>query len=256
MLSEKIKKLKPSATLALSARAKELKAQGQDVVNLCAGEPSWDAYDPIKKQLIQEIQKGCSGYSPAAGQPALKKALVNEINRHLNLSYTTDQVTVSVGAKFILYSACQALLNAGDEVLIPAPYWVSYPSLVELADGVPVIVETDSNTHKLTAEILQKNLTSKTRMLILNSPNNPTSMMYSLEELKDLAEALKKFPNVFILTDDIYNRLILDGSQSKYAPHLLEASSELKDRVVVINSASKNYALPGWRLGWAFGIQF
>ena len=251
MISEKLQKLKPSATLALSSRAKELKAQGQDVVNLCAGEPSWDAYESIKENLIREIQKGCSSYSPSAGQPALKKALVEEINRHLNLDYTIDQVTVSVGAKFILCSALQALLNKGDEVLIPAPYWVSYPSIVELVDEKPVIIETDLKTHKLTPKKLQESITSRTRALILNSPCNPTSAMYSLDEFKSLGEVLKNFKNVFILTDDIYNRLIFE--KSGYAPHLLEVCPDLKDRVVVINSASKNYALPGWRLGWAFG---
>ena len=253
MLSKKIQKLKPSITQALSAQAKELKAQGRDVVNLAMGEPTWDNYDWTKQQAVQAIEKGCAGYSPASGQMALREAIAEDVNRHLKLGYAVQQVTVSIGAKFICYSVLQALVNEGDEVLIPAPYWVSYPSMVQLSGAVPAIVETDLKTHKLTADILRENLNKKTRVLILNSPNNPSSVVYSLEELKILGDVLKNWPEVYILTDDIYNRMALDRPPSDFAPHILSACPELKERVIIVNSASKNYAMPGWRLGWAVG---
>ena len=253
MLSQKIQKLKPSITQTLSAQAKELKAQGRDVVNLAMGEPTWDNYNWTKQEAVKAIERGCAGYSPASGQMALREAVAEDVNRHLKLGYTPQQVTVSIGAKFICYSALQTLVNEGDEVLIPAPYWVSYPSMVQLSGALPAIIETDLRTHKLTADILRKSLNKKARVLILNSPNNPSSAVYSLEELKSLGDVLKNWPEVYVLTDDIYNRMALDRPSSDFAPHILSACPELKDQVIIVNSASKNYAMPGWRLGWAVG---
>lgn len=252
MLSQKMSQLKPSITQSIGAQAKELKTQGRDVLNLSLGEPTWDNFDWTKKQAVSAIEKGCAGYSPAAGQMELRKAIAENVNQHLGLEYTFHQVTVSIGAKFICYSALQSLINPGDEVCIPAPYWVSYPSMAALAGARISIIETDESTHKLTAEILSKSLNSKSKVLILNSPNNPSSAVYSLEELKSLGEVLKKRPEVYIITDDIYNRMIFDSPQP-YAPHILTACPELKERTVIVNSASKNYAMPGWRIGWAVG---
>ena len=251
ILSKKIQALKPSAVQALSARAKEQKAQGKDVLNLSVGEPTWECFEPTKQSAIQALQKGCSYYSPAAGQINLRKAIAKNTNQHLNLNYDFKNVTVSIGAKFCLFSALQALVDPTDEVLIPAPYWVSYPSMTALIGAKGVIVETNPNTHKLTADILKKYINEKSKVLILNSPNNPTSAVYSMEELKSLAEIIKTHPKLCVLSDDIYNRMVLDSSPDSYAPHILQACPELKNRVVCINAASKNYAMPGWRLGWA-----
>ena len=255
MLSQKMKTLKPSAVQALAAKAKELQAQGRDIINLSMGEPTWDSFRHSKKEAISAIEKGFSGYSPAAGQIQLRTAIAKDVNRHLNLNASAFNVTISIGSKYILFSALQALVDPGDEVLIPAPYWVSYPSMVDLTGGKKVIVQTDENTHKLTAEILESHLNEKTKVLILNSPNNPTGEVYSLEELKEIGECLKKWESVYVLSDDIYNRMVLDQGPETYAPHLLSACPELKDRVVVINAASKNYAMPGWRVGWAVCVE-
>ena len=250
-----MKNIPASAVQTLSVRAKELAQQGKDVVNLTSGEPSWDSFDWCKKKAQQAIDQGCSKYSPAGGQPKLKQAIAEDLNRHLNLHFQASQVTVSIGAKYICYSALQALVNPGDEVLIPAPYWVSYPPMVDLIGAKKIIVETDPGTHKLSKSILQKHLTAKSRVLILNSPNNPTGAVYSLEELKEIGECLKQWKSVFILTDDIYNRMDLTQPSTSYAPHILSACPELKDRTIIVNAASKNYAMPGWRLGWAAGPQ-
>ena len=253
MISKKLQKLKPSATQTIASQVKALKAQGEDVINLSAGEPPWDNFEWTKEQAILAIQKGNSGYSPASGRADLKVSIAQNVNQHLKLDYSPNQVTVSIGAKYICFSALQALTNPDDEVLVPAPYWVSYPSMVDMVGAKIRIVETDLKTHKLTAPILQKHLNQKSRVLILNSPNNPTGAVYSLEELKAIGEVLKKWKSVYVLSDDIYNRMALDFPKEAFAPHLLQACPELKDRVLVVNAASKNYAMPGWRLGWAVG---
>ncbi|MDE0151908.1 MAG: pyridoxal phosphate-dependent aminotransferase [Bdellovibrionales bacterium] len=251
ILSKKIQVLKPSAVQALSARAKEQTAQGKDVVNLALGEPTWECFEPIKDTAMQSIQKGCSHYAPAVGRKDLRQAIAKNINQHLNLNYDFKNVTVSIGAKFCLFSALQTLADPTDEVLIPAPYWVSYPSMVDLIGAQNVIVETDTTTHKLTADILKKYITDKSKILILNSPNNPTGAVHSIEELKSIGEVIKTHPRLCVLSDDIYNRMVIDNPPDSFAPHLLQACPELKDRVICINAASKNYAMPGWRLGWA-----
>lgn len=251
ILSKKIQTLKPSVVQTLSTQAKEQIAQGKDVVNLALGEPSWECFEPIRQAAFKSLEKGCSHYSPAAGQTDLRKAIAKNTNQHLNLNYDFKNVTVSIGAKFCLFSALQTLVDPADEVLIPAPYWVSYPSMVDLIGARSVMVETDFNTHKLTAEILTQYLSDKSKVLILNSPNNPSSTVYSLDELKSLGEVIKKHPRLFVLSDDIYNRMVLDSPANSFAPHLLEACPELQDQVICINAASKNYAMHGWRLGWA-----
>ena len=253
MLSKKMQNIKASAVQAVAAKAKEFKSQGRDVVNLAMGEPTWDCFDEIKKSAQSAIKKGCSGYAPAAGLLDLKSAVTEEVNKHLGLSYELSQATVSMGAKYVLFSALQALLDPEDEVLIPAPYWVSYPSMTALAGGRAVIVEGDPHTHKITPQALKNSFTSKSKVLILNSPNNPAGVVYSLEELKKLGECLRENKQIYVLSDDIYNRMALEYEPSVYAPHILSACPDLKSRVIMINSASKNYAMPGWRLGWALG---
>ena len=244
--------IQPSVVQALSTRAKEMKAKGHDVLNLTVGEPTWECFETSQKAAIEAIHKGCSSYSPAAGQKKLRETIAEEMNKHLKLNYSTQNVMVSIGAKYACFLAMQTIINGiEDEILIPAPYWVSYPSMVHLSGGKPIIIETDESTHKLTASVLKKHLNKNTRMLILNSPNNPTGALYSLEELQEIGECLKDHPQILILSDDIYNRMVIDAPAGAYAPHILEACPYLKDRVIAINAASKNYAMPGWRLGWA-----
>lgn len=251
MISKRAQNLKPSPTLALAAKAKELSAQGHDVISLSVGEPDWDTFECAKSAGIKAIQEGFTKYTPSNGIPELRKAIAQQTSNDLKISYTADDVTVSTGGKFIIFSALQCAINPGDEVIIAAPYWVSYPVMVELAGGLPVIAICDESvSFKLTPAILQKHLTAKTKMLILNSPSNPTGMMYSREELAALAQVLRDHPNVVILSDDIYNRLVFSG---ELAPHILHVAPELKPRVLVMNGASKTYSMTGWRVGWALG---
>lgn len=251
MLAKRVEKIKPSPTLALAAKAKELKAQGQDVISLSVGEPDWDTLPSIKKAGIRAIEEGMTKYSPANGLPALREAIAQQTNEDLGANYSPDQVTVSAGGKFIIYSLLQSLVDTGDEVIIPAPYWVSYPTMVEMAEGRPVVVECgEEQNFKLSATALEEAISEKTKLLILNSPSNPTGYMYSQEELKGLGEVLKAHPQVWVMSDDIYNRLVFDA---ELAPHLLKEAPELASRTVVVNGASKTYSMTGWRVGWALG---
>ncbi len=251
MISKRAQNLKPSPTLALAAKAKELAAQGHDVISLSVGEPDWDTLECAKRAGIDAIVKGQSKYTPASGMPALRKAIAEQTSRDLGLEYSLNDVTVSSGGKFVLFSAIQATIDPGDEVIIPAPYWVSYPVMVELAGGRPVFaVCKDKENFKLTPELLRRHLTAKTKMLILNSPSNPTGLMYSRDELEKLAKVLREFPNVLVLSDDIYNRLVFD---TPVAPHILQAAPDLRPRTLVMNGASKSFAMTGWRVGWALG---
>ena len=253
MLSQRAQNLKPSPTLALAAKAKELAAQGHDVISLSVGEPDWDTLECAKKAGIEAIQSGFTKYTPSNGIPELRKAIAEQTTQDLGATYSADDVTVTTGGKFVIFSALQCVIDPGDEVIIPAPYWVSYPVMVELAGGRPVMPVCDSRVNfKLTPEILQKHLTPKTKMLILNSPSNPTGLMYTKSELGALAQVLRDHPKVLILSDDIYNRLVFTG---ELAPHILHAAPELKPRVLVINGASKTYSMTGWRVGWALGPQ-
>ncbi|MBK8203890.1 MAG: pyridoxal phosphate-dependent aminotransferase [Bdellovibrionales bacterium] len=252
MLSKRVENLKSSPTLALAAKAKELKNQGLDVYSLTVGEPDWDTFDLIKKAGIEAIQAGQTKYSPAEGTPELRAAICQQTVLDLGVHYDPKQVTVTAGAKFVIYSALQCLINPGDEVVIPSPYWVSYPTMVELAGGLPVIAKCGAKEgFKLTPEILARSLSSRTKMLILNSPSNPTGAIYTRDELQAIAEVLREHREVVVLSDDIYNRLIFTGES--VAPHLLHVAPDLADRTLVVNGVSKTYAMTGWRLGWALG---
>ncbi len=251
-LSKKARKLKPSPTLAIAAKARELASQGHKVISLSVGEPDWDTFAEIKVAGQTAIEKGKTKYAPSNGIPELRAAIARNTNEFLKTDYKASQVTVSAGAKFILFSALQSLVDPGDEVLIPAPYWVSYPTMVELVDGVPVIVPSDESTgFKSSAAQIERAITSKTKLLLLNSPNNPTGAMYSREEITDIARMLERHPGISIISDDIYNELIFNGEE--VAPHLLHVAPSLKDRMIVVNGASKSLSMTGWRIGWALG---
>lgn len=251
MLSKRIQNLKPSAVMALVVRAQKLKDQGVDVISLSIGEPTNTTSQSICDVAIKAIQKRDTKYTPSSGTAQLKKAIVENTKKWLNLDITTNEVTVSIGAKFILYSAIQSLCDLGDEVLVPSPYWVSYPAMVELAQAQLISMPTKAEQNfKLQPEILEKHITKKTKILMLNSPNNPSGTVYTQSELKALGEVLKKHKQVYILSDDIYNHLYFLGN---IAPHLLHVCPELQSRVLVINAVSKNYSMTGWRVGWAIG---
>lgn len=252
MLSKRVSSLKGSPTLALAAKAKELKAAGKDVISLSVGEPDWDTFDSIKRAGIAAIEGGQTKYTPAGGTIELKTAIASQTSSDLGLEWKPSEVTVSSGGKYVIFSALQSLVDPGDEVIVPAPYWVSYPDMVQLAGGTPVIADAGKETRfKLDADTLKNAISPKTKLLILNSPSNPTGEMYSREELSDLAGVLKANPNVMVLSDDIYNRLVFNDEG--LAPHILHVAPELKDRTVIINGVSKTYSMTGWRLGWALG---
>lgn len=252
MLSKKAQALKPSPTLTIAAKAKELQAQGHQVISLSVGEPDWDTPSVIKDAGIQAIQAGQTKYAPSNGTPQLRTAIAHKTKSLLGVEYSPNEVTVSAGAKFILFSALQALVDPGDEVLIPAPYWVSYPTMVELVDGVPVIVPSDELTgFKAHAHQIEKLITPKTKILLLNSPNNPTGQMYTRQEIEDIVAMLRKHPKLIVISDDIYNQLVFNGEP--VAPHILHVAPEMKSRMVLVNGASKTFSMTGWRLGWALG---
>lgn len=252
MLSKRVSSLKGSPTLALAAKAKELKAAGKDVISLSVGEPDWDTFDSIKRAGIAAIEGGQTKYTPAGGTIELKTAIASQTSSDLGLEWKPSEVTVSSGGKYVIFSALQSLVDPGDEVIVPAPYWVSYPDMVQLAGGTPVIATAGKETRfKLNAEALQNAISPRTKLLILNSPSNPTGEMYSREELSALAEVLKANSHVMVLSDDIYNRLVFNDEG--LAPHILHVAPELKDRTVIVNGVSKTYSMTGWRLGWALG---
>ncbi len=249
-LSARVQKIKPSPTLAVSAKASALKAQGRKVIDLGVGEPDFDTPDHIKQAAIQAIYAGMTKYTPVDGIPTLKRAIVQKFRRDNGLEYQAEQILVSCGGKQSFYNLAQALLNSGDEVIIPAPYWVSYPDMVLLADATPVFIEADQEqSFKITPEQLEAAITPKTRLLVLNSPSNPTGKVYSLEELKALAQVLLAHPHVLIASDDMYEHILWDGEFA----NILNACPELYDRTVVLNGVSKAYAMTGWRIGYAAG---
>ncbi len=250
-LAKRAQLLKPSPILVLAARAGEMKAAGKDVISLSIGEPDWGTFDNIKEAAIASIKKGQTKYTPASGIPELRKAIASQASRDMSMNFDFTEVTVSSGAKFVLFAVLQALVNPGDEVILVAPFWASYSTMVELADGVPRIAICDAGTDfKLTPAILEKAITPKTKVLLLNSPSNPTGLIYTAAELKTLAEVLRKYPQVAVISDDIYNRLCFSH---KLAPHLLHVAPDLRPRVIILNGASKTYAMTGWRIGWAVG---
>lgn len=250
-LAQRVTRIKPSPTLAVTAKAGELKAQGKDVLSLGAGEPDFDTPQHIKDAAHQAIRDGKTKYTPVGGTPALKQAIIDKMARDNALTYTPKQVLASVGGKQACYNLCQALLNEGDEVLIPAPYWVSYPDMVLLADGTPVTLPTTLDTRfKITPEQLEAAITPRTRMIWLNSPSNPSGMAYSKAELAALGEVLLKHPQIIIASDDMYEKILWSGEPYS---NIINACPALYDRTVIIHAVSKTYSMTGWRLGWACG---
>lgn len=251
LISRRMVRIKPSPTLRISARAAEMKALGEDVIGLAAGEPDLDTPQHIKDAAITALAQGKTKYTPVEGTLALRKAIVKKFKRENNLSYEPNQVIVGAGAKQVLFNAFLATLNSGDEVIIPAPFWVSYPDMVELAEGVPVIAHCRSEDHlKLTPKTLRENITPRTKWLILNSPNNPSGMVYTKAELEALAEVLRDYPHVYILSDDIYEHLVFDEMEFHT---IAQVAPDLQDRTLTINGVSKTYAMTGWRIGYGAG---
>ena len=237
--------------MALGARANKLKEQGVDVISLSLGEPTWQTPEAICAAGIQAIKEGYTKYTPAGGSQKLKQAIISYTKKWLGLTITPSQVTASIGAKFILFSAIQSLCDPDEEVLIPTPYWVSYPSIVELAQARTVPIPTSSEDgFKLKPNTLKKYITEKSKILLLNSPNNPSGAVLNTFDLEALSKVLMEHPQIYILSDDIYNHLYFSGPM---APHILQVCPDLKERVLSINAASKNYSMPGWRIGWAVG---
>lgn len=251
-LSKRAQNLKTSPTLFLVAKAKELASQGHDVISLTVGEPDWPTFRAPSEAGIEAIQKGITKYTPANGTIELRKAISEKLKSELGFEYTAKEITVASGAKYIIFAALQMLCSPGDEVIVATPYWVSYPTMVELADGVPHIVECgEAENFKITPALLEKAINAKTKAFLFCSPSNPTGLQYSAEELKALADVLRKHPQVAVISDDIYNRLVFDGT--KVAPHILQVAPDLRDRTVLVNGGSKAYSMTGWRIGWAAG---
>lgn len=249
--ANRLSRVKPSPTLAVTALANQLKAEGKDVVGLAAGEPDFDTPDHIKQAAIDAIQNGFTKYTAVDGTPSLKQAIINKFSKDNGLNYTPEQILVSSGGKQSFYNLAQALLNPGDEVIIPAPYWVSYPDMVLLAEAEPVIVAGDqSQGFKITAAQLEAAITDKTRLFVINSPSNPSGKAYSRAELSALANVLKKHPNIIIATDDMYEHMIWTEEGFN---NILNVAPDLNDRTIVLNGVSKAYSMTGWRIGYAGG---
>jgi aspartate aminotransferase len=250
IISNSLKRIKPSPTIAVTQKARELRAAGKDVIGLGAGEPDFDTPDNVKRAAIKAIKDGDTKYTAVDGTPVLKKAIINKFKRENNLTYTADQITVGTGGKQVLYNAFMATLNKGDEVIIPAPFWVSYPDMVLLAGGKPKIVKcSEADGFKLTPISLKKAITKNTKWLILNSPSNPTGAGYTKKEINDLAKVLINHKNVHILSDDIYEHISYDN----FKFYTIAQVSKLKDRTLTMNGVSKSYAMTGWRIGYAAG---
>lgn len=251
LIAERLKKIKPSPTIAVSNKAKELQAAGKDVIGLGAGEPDFDTPDNIKQAAIKAIQSGDTKYTAVDGTPALKKAICAKFKRENGIDYAPEQITVGTGAKQVLYNALMATLNEGDEVIIPAPYWVSYPDMVALAGGESVFIECKAeHGFKLQPKELRAVITPKTKWLILNSPSNPTGAAYTREEMKALTDVLLDHPHVYVMADDIYEHVLYDNF-TFVTPAQVEP--RLVDRILTVNGVSKAYAMTGWRIGYAAG---
>lgn len=250
-LSQRVQRIKPSPTLAVTARAAALKAQGQDIIGLGAGEPDFDTPDHIKDAAKAALDRGATKYAPVPGTPGLKKAIVAKFARDNELTYSTDQILVSVGGKQSFYNLFQATIDDGDEVVIPAPYWVSYPDMVQLAGGEPVIVKTDIDTgFKMTPDQLDAAITDRTRCVVINSPSNPTGKAYSRAELAALGEVLARHPDVIVATDDMYEHIL--WTEAPFV-NIVNATPALFDHAIVMNGVSKAYSMTGWRIGYAGG---
>jgi aspartate aminotransferase len=250
-LADRLSAVKPSPTLGINAKAKAMKAEGRNVISLSVGEPDFDTPDHVKEAAIKAIHAGDTKYTDVGGTPALKKAIIAKFKRDNNLDYAAEQIIVSTGGKQILFNALLATVNPGDEVIIPAPFWVSYPDIVAVCQGKNVIVETrEEDGFRLSPEALEKAITPNTKWLILNSPSNPTGAAYTPEALRALADVLLKHPNVWILADDIYEHLVYDGFQFRT---IAEIEPKLYDRTLTMNGCSKAYSMTGWRIGFAGG---
>ena len=250
IISNNLKRIKPSPTIAVTTKAREMRARGMDVIGLGAGEPDFDTPDNVKEAAIEAIKKGDTKYTAVDGTPDLKKAIVEKFKRENNLNYTTDQITVGTGGKQVIYNTFMATLNKGDEVIIPAPFWVSYPDMVLLAGGTPKIIKCEEKDgFKLSAKKLEKAISKKTKWLILNSPSNPTGAGYTKKEIEDLSKVLLKHKKIFILSDDIYEHIRYEG----FNFFTIAQISKLKERTLTMNGVSKSYAMTGWRIGYAAG---
>lgn len=249
-LAQRVKALTPSSTLAITAKAKELKAQGLDVIGLGAGEPDFNTPQHIIDAAFQSMNDGQTKYTPSAGLPALKKEIIKKFKQDQNLDYDPSQIIVASGAKHALYTLFQALLDEGDEVIIPTPYWVSYPEQVKLADGIPVYVEgKEENDYKITPEQLKEVISDRTKAVIINSPSNPTGMLYSEAELKALGEVCIQ-QNILIVSDEIYEKLVYGNAKHV---SIAELSPQLREQTIIINGVSKSHSMTGWRIGYAAG---
>ena len=250
IVSNSLKRIKPSPTLAVTQKARELKAAGKEVISLGAGEPDFDTPENIKQAAIKAINDGDTKYTAVDGTPVLKNAIIKKFKRENNLDYRIDQITVGAGGKHVIYNAMVATLNEGDEVVIPAPYWVSYPDIVLLAGGTPIILEcNEKQGFKINPLELEKSITKKTKWIILNSPSNPTGACYSEEDIREIAKVLIKHPHVYILSDDIYEHVAYSG----FKFFTIAQITELKERVLTMNGVSKAYSMTGWRIGYAAG---
>jgi len=250
-LSQRIQQVQPSATLAITAKAAELRAAGREIISLSVGEPDFDTPAHVRKAAIEAIEQGFTRYTAVAGIPELRQVIAEKFQKDNNLDYAAEDILVSTGGKQCIYNLLQAIINPGDEVIIPAPYWVSYPDMVLLAEGTPVIVPTTADNHfRLAADQLERAITAKTRLLFLNSPSNPTGMCYSAEDLAALGAVLRRHPQVAIATDDMYEKIVFDGREfATFA----QINSDLKDRTITLNGVSKAYCMTGWRIGFCAG---
>ena len=252
-LSDNISRIKPSATMAVTNKARELKAAGKDIIGLGAGEPDFDTPENIKIAAINAINDGDTKYTAVDGTPSLKKAIIEKFKRENNLDYLADQISVGTGGKQIIFNALLATVNPGDEVIIPAPYWVSYPDIVDFAGGESIIVKcNETSNFKITAEQLEENINKNTKWFILNSPSNPTGSCYTESELSEISKVIEKFPHVNVMTDDIYEHLVYDDFVFKT---ISEVNPNIKNQTLTINGVSKAYAMTGWRIGYAAGEQ-
>ncbi len=250
-LSHSIKRIKPSATMAVTQKARELKAAGKDIIGLGAGEPDFDTPENIKKAAIQAINDGDTKYTPVDGTPELKKAIKAKFKRENNLDYELDEISVGTGGKQIIFNAFAVSLNESDEVIIPAPYWVTYPDVVNYFNGKPIFVQCgEESGFKITPQQLENTINQSTKWFILNSPSNPTGSCYTKNELLELANVLKKYPHVNVMTDDLYEHLIYDDNEFHTFASI---APELKERILTLNGVSKAYAMTGWRIGYAGG---
>ena len=251
-LSKNLEKIAPSATVAMTQLSRDLKNQGKDVISLSAGEPDFDTPENIKKAAIDAITRGETKYTAVDGIDELKEAIIEKFSRDNNLDFLKENISVAPGGKTIIYNAMVATLNPRDEVIIPKPFWVSYPDIVKLAGGTPITIETSRNRNfKITADDLEKNITKNTKWIIINSPSNPTGEVYSSEELQSLANVLKKYPNIYILSDDIYEHLLYEKKE-KFTT-IGEIDDEINSRTLTMNGVSKAYSMTGWRIGYCGG---